>query len=208
MTETAGYVTALDWRDSRRGARHGDRHAAARRRAPHRRRATAAAAPPARSARCACAARACSAATTSSRRDRARCATASSAPATSGCIDAAGAFHFTGPQQGPAARQRHQRLAGRGRGGAGRASRRSMPRYVVGPAARRPRAGGRRAHRHPRRSPLPEAELRALAAAALSPYKRPSRYLRIGRDEVPLGGTAKPQRAALAALAAARLARD
>ena len=52
--------------------------------------------------------------------------------------------------------------------------------------------------------PLPEAELRAHAAAALSVYKRPSRYLRIRRDEVPLGGTSKPQRAALAALAAAR----
>jgi acyl-CoA synthetase (AMP-forming)/AMP-acid ligase II len=50
--------------------------------------------------------------------------------------------------------------------------------------------------------PLPEAALRAHVAAALSPYKRPARYLRIGRDEVPLGGTAKPQRAALAALAA------
>ena len=55
---------------------------------------------------------------------------------------------------------------------------------------------------------LTEAGLRAHAAAALSPYKRPSRYLRIDRDEVPLGGTAKPQRAALAALAAARLAGD
>lgn len=54
-------------------------------------------------------------------------------------------------------------------------------------------------------APLPEAELRALAAAALSHYKRPGRYLSIGRDEVPLGGTSKPQRAALAALAAARL---
>jgi fatty-acyl-CoA synthase len=53
---------------------------------------------------------------------------------------------------------------------------------------------------------LPEAALRAHAAAALSPYKRPSRYLQIGRDEVPLGGTAKPQRAALAALAAERIA--
>lgn len=54
--------------------------------------------------------------------------------------------------------------------------------------------------------PLPETELRAHAAAALSAYKRPTRYLRIGRDEVPLGGTSKPQRAALAALAAARAA--
>ena len=55
---------------------------------------------------------------------------------------------------------------------------------------------------------MSEAALRAHAAAALSPYKRPAHYLRIGRDEVPLGGTAKPQRAALAALAAARLARN
>lgn len=52
--------------------------------------------------------------------------------------------------------------------------------------------------------PLPEAELRALAGEALSTYKRPARYLPIGRDEVPLGGTSKPQRAALAALAVVR----
>jgi len=57
-------------------------------------------------------------------------------------------------------------------------------------------------------APLPADSLRAHAAAALSPYKRPSRYLRIGRDEVPLGGTSKPQRAALAALAAARIGSD
>jgi fatty-acyl-CoA synthase len=50
----------------------------------------------------------------------------------------------------------------------------------------------------------PEAALRAHVAATLSPYKRPARYLHVGRDEVPLGGTAKPQRAALAALAVAR----
>jgi len=54
-------------------------------------------------------------------------------------------------------------------------------------------------------APLPEADLRALAAASLSHYKRPGRYLSIGPEEVPLGGTAKPQRAALAALAASRL---
>jgi fatty-acyl-CoA synthase len=54
-------------------------------------------------------------------------------------------------------------------------------------------------------APLPEAALRAHAAAALSHYKRPTHYVCIGRDEVPLGGTAKPQRAALAALAADRL---
>lgn len=54
--------------------------------------------------------------------------------------------------------------------------------------------------------PLPEAALRAWAATNLSVYKRPSHYLPIRRDEVPLGGTAKPQRAALATLAAARLA--
>lgn len=53
--------------------------------------------------------------------------------------------------------------------------------------------------------PLPEVALRAHARETLSTYKRPSRYLRIGRDEVPLGGTSKPQRAALAALATARL---
>jgi fatty-acyl-CoA synthase len=55
-------------------------------------------------------------------------------------------------------------------------------------------------------APLPEAELRSLADAQLSHYKRPARYLHIARDEVPLGGTSKPQRAALAALAARRQA--
>lgn len=53
--------------------------------------------------------------------------------------------------------------------------------------------------------PLPEDALRAHAAAALSHYKRPSRYLAIAPAEVPLGATTKPQRAALAALAIARL---
>jgi len=58
-----------------------------------------------------------------------------------------------------------------------------------------PRGGG----------PLPEADLRTHAAESLSTYKRPSRYLCIGREDVPLGGTSKPQRAALAALAADRV---
>jgi fatty-acyl-CoA synthase len=53
-------------------------------------------------------------------------------------------------------------------------------------------------------APLPERELRALAAQELSHYKRPTRYVHLRRDEVPLGGTAKPQRAALAALAVQR----
>ncbi len=47
-----------------------------------------------------------------------------------------------------------------------------------------------------------EGELRALAHEQLSHYKRPERYVFLERDEVPLGGTSKPQRAALAALAA------
>ncbi|MDX2167050.1 MAG: class I adenylate-forming enzyme family protein, partial [Deltaproteobacteria bacterium] len=54
-------------------------------------------------------------------------------------------------------------------------------------------------------APLPEAALRAHAATALSHYKRPARYLSITRAEVPLGATTKPQRAALAALATSRL---
>lgn len=54
--------------------------------------------------------------------------------------------------------------------------------------------------------PLPEAALRAHAMANLSVYKRPAHYVPIRREDVPLGGTSKPQRAALAALAAARLA--
>ncbi len=50
-----------------------------------------------------------------------------------------------------------------------------------------------------------EEELRLLAAETLSHYKRPVHYLFIERSEVPLGGTSKPQRAALAAIAASRL---
>jgi fatty-acyl-CoA synthase len=51
--------------------------------------------------------------------------------------------------------------------------------------------------------PLPEAELRALAIDALSHYKRPVRYVRLRQGEVPLSGTSKPVRARLAELAAA-----
>jgi fatty-acyl-CoA synthase len=50
-------------------------------------------------------------------------------------------------------------------------------------------------------APLPDAELRALAARELSHYKRPARYVHIRHADVPLSGTAKPQRAALAELA-------
>jgi fatty-acyl-CoA synthase len=53
-----------------------------------------------------------------------------------------------------------------------------------------------------------EAELHAVAAEALSHYKRPARYLFIERSEVALSGTAKPQRAALAELAARRVRID
>jgi acyl-CoA synthetase (AMP-forming)/AMP-acid ligase II len=49
-----------------------------------------------------------------------------------------------------------------------------------------------------------EAGLRALAADALSHYKRPERYVFIKRGEVALSATEKPQRAALAQLAARR----
>ena len=49
---------------------------------------------------------------------------------------------------------------------------------------------------------LPEAALRALAAEQLSHYKRPARYVHVARAAVPLSVTSKPQRAALAALAA------
>jgi len=52
-----------------------------------------------------------------------------------------------------------------------------------------------------------EADLRAAAHAALSHYKRPEAYLFIERAAVALSGTSKPQRAALAALASARLGR-
>lgn len=50
-------------------------------------------------------------------------------------------------------------------------------------------------------APLPEAELRTVAARELSHYKRPARYVHIRHADVPLSGTAKPQRAALVALA-------
>ena len=48
---------------------------------------------------------------------------------------------------------------------------------------------------------LDESELRHLVNDLLSHYKRPARYLFIAREDVPLGATAKPQRRALAALA-------
>jgi acyl-CoA synthetase (AMP-forming)/AMP-acid ligase II len=51
-----------------------------------------------------------------------------------------------------------------------------------------------------------EAALQALAADALSHYKRPQRYLFIERSEVSVSATSKPQRAALAELALVRLA--
>jgi fatty-acyl-CoA synthase len=54
-------------------------------------------------------------------------------------------------------------------------------------------------------APLTDAQLRAHAAEALSHYKCPEEYVFIDRSEVPLGGTAKPLRAALAELAAHRL---
>jgi acyl-CoA synthetase (AMP-forming)/AMP-acid ligase II len=50
-----------------------------------------------------------------------------------------------------------------------------------------------------------DAALRSLVEQRLSAYKRPAQYLRIRRDEVPLGSTSKPQRAALAEIAARRL---
>jgi acyl-CoA synthetase (AMP-forming)/AMP-acid ligase II len=50
-------------------------------------------------------------------------------------------------------------------------------------------------------APLPEAELRTVAAKELSHYKCPARYVQIRHADVPLSGTAKPQRAALAELA-------
>jgi fatty-acyl-CoA synthase len=49
------------------------------------------------------------------------------------------------------------------------------------------------------------ADLHAMAAEALSHYKRPAHYLFIGRSDISLSGTSKPQRTALAALAAQRL---
>jgi acyl-CoA synthetase (AMP-forming)/AMP-acid ligase II len=51
-----------------------------------------------------------------------------------------------------------------------------------------------------------EEDLRSLAEVTLSYYKRPGCYLFVLRDEIPLGGTAKPQRRALAQLALERLA--
>lgn len=56
--------------------------------------------------------------------------------------------------------------------------------------------------------PLPEAALRRAATDGLSHYKRPTRYLQISHRDVPLSATSKPQRAQLAALATARLRSD
>ena len=52
-----------------------------------------------------------------------------------------------------------------------------------------------------------EEELRAIAAAELSHYKRPECYIAIMADEVALSSTSKPRRAHLADLARARLAK-
>ncbi|HUI24793.1 MAG TPA: class I adenylate-forming enzyme family protein [Candidatus Kryptonia bacterium] len=52
-----------------------------------------------------------------------------------------------------------------------------------------------------------ESQLRARAAESLSHYKRPEQYLFIARGDVPLGGTSKPQRSALAELAARLISR-
>jgi fatty-acyl-CoA synthase len=57
----------------------------------------------------------------------------------------------------------------------------------------------------PRAAQPAEGELRELAARALSSYKRPASYLILSRDDVPLGGTSKPQRRTLAELAIRRL---
>jgi fatty-acyl-CoA synthase len=51
-----------------------------------------------------------------------------------------------------------------------------------------------------------ESELAELATEMLSHYKRPQHYVFIERNEVPLGGTFKPQRHSLAELAQVRLA--
>lgn len=53
--------------------------------------------------------------------------------------------------------------------------------------------------------PAIEDQLRALARELLSHYKRPDAYVFLRPDEVAFGPTSKPQRAALAALAEARL---
>lgn len=54
-------------------------------------------------------------------------------------------------------------------------------------------------------TPPTHADLHAHARAALSHYKCPEGYVMIGRDEVALSGTSKPERASLAAVAAERL---
>lgn len=57
----------------------------------------------------------------------------------------------------------------------------------------------------PRGARPSESDLRELAAQALSSYKRPAHYLLLSRDEVPFGGTSKPQRSLLTQLAIQRL---
>jgi fatty-acyl-CoA synthase len=51
-----------------------------------------------------------------------------------------------------------------------------------------------------------EAELRAVARVQLSHYKRPDAYVFVSSEDIPFGATSKPQRSALAALAEERLA--
>jgi acyl-CoA synthetase (AMP-forming)/AMP-acid ligase II len=53
--------------------------------------------------------------------------------------------------------------------------------------------------------PLPEEDLRRLAAATLSHYKRPEIYIAVERCEIPLGATSKPRRQLLGEIAATRL---
>jgi fatty-acyl-CoA synthase len=55
--------------------------------------------------------------------------------------------------------------------------------------------------------PVAESELADLAKKMLSHYKRPEHYLFVERENVPLGGTSKPQRRALAELAASLVSR-
>jgi acyl-CoA synthetase (AMP-forming)/AMP-acid ligase II len=121
-----------------------------------------------------------------------------------GCIDAAGSFHFTGrvkdllrvkginvsPIEVETVLATHPAVEAVYIVGLPADS---LEQELVALVVPRPSAG---AHT--------EAELQQLARRALSHYKRPGRYLFIDRREVSLSGTSKPQRAALAELAAAR----
>ena len=202
MTETAGYVTALDWRDPPEVRATQIGHPLPGRRAAHRRWRRPRLRGPASRAKSACARPGLFSGYYKQPPGTGLDADGFFCTGDLGCIDADGVFHFSGRSKdllrvkginvSPVEVETRARHPSGGRCGLRRR-----------PAARRARAGAGRRRRHPRR----RAAARSRAARAwrreeLSHYKRPARYVHIRHADVPLSGTAKPQRAALAELAA------